>query len=62
MPSRERLIGEKQQYKAFLLAVCAGLRRSEIDLLEWDAFDFKQRKLHGIPQSKNRGEPGGDRH
>lgn len=30
-----------EQYQAFLLAVCAGLRRSEIDLLEWDAFDFE---------------------
>jgi integrase len=30
-----------EQYKVFLLAVCAGLRRSEIDMLEWDAFDFK---------------------
>lgn len=27
-------------FKAFLLASLAGLRRSEIDLLEWSAFDF----------------------
>jgi integrase len=30
----------RETYKAFLLAALAGLRRNEIDLLEWSAFDF----------------------
>ena len=29
-----------EQYKVFLLSLCAGLRRNEIDKLEWSAFDF----------------------
>jgi len=33
--------GDKpEQYKVFLLSLCAGLRRNEIDKLEWEAFDF----------------------
>ena len=33
--------GDKpEQYKIFLLSLCAGLRRNEIDKLEWSAFDF----------------------
>ena len=31
----------REQYKAFLLGLCAGLRRNEIDKLEWTAFDFE---------------------
>jgi len=35
-------VGEQQeQYKVFLLGLCAGLRRNEIDKLEWSAFDFQ---------------------
>ncbi len=29
-----------EQYKVFLLSLCAGLRRNEIDKLEWNALDF----------------------
>jgi hypothetical protein len=48
----EKLIGEAQlelaggdgdkpdQFKVLLLSLCAGLRRNEIDKLEWTAFDF----------------------
>jgi integrase len=30
----------REQFKIFLLAIMAGLRRNEIDKLEWSAFDF----------------------
>ena len=30
--------GNPEAFKAFLLAVMVGLRRKEIDLLEWDSF------------------------
>jgi integrase len=40
---RELNTDERREcFKVFLLAVYAGLRRSEIDLLEWDAFDLKK--------------------
>jgi len=32
---------QREQYKVFLLGLCAGLRRNEIDKLEWSAFDFE---------------------
>jgi integrase len=32
----------REEFKAFLLAACAGLRRSEIDLLPWSALNFDQ--------------------
>jgi integrase len=32
----------REQFKIFLLAIMAGLRRNEIDKLEWDAFDWKR--------------------
>jgi integrase len=35
----------RECFKVFLLATLCGLRRSEIDLLEWDAFDFDKRQL-----------------
>jgi integrase len=48
----EKLIGDaclelhnddnQEVFKAFLLASLGGLRRSEIDLLEWSAFDFER--------------------
>lgn len=31
---------KQEQFKVFVLAVMAGLRRNEIDALEWSAFDF----------------------
>jgi integrase len=31
-----------EQFKIFLLAIMAGLRRNEIDKLEWDAFDWNR--------------------
>jgi integrase len=35
--------------KAFLLAVCAGLRRNELDKLEWTAFDWNAGTIHVGP-------------
>jgi integrase len=35
-----------EAFKVFLLAVCCGLRVSEIDTLLWSSFDFEARKLH----------------
>ena len=32
--------------KAFLLFVCAGVRRAEADALEWSAFDFSNSTIH----------------
>jgi integrase len=32
--------GKREEFKVFLLAACAGLRRSEIDLLPWQAINF----------------------
>lgn len=32
----------RELFKIFLLAACAGLRRSEIDFLEWSAFHFDE--------------------
>ena len=43
---RELNTDERREcFKVFLLACLAGLRRSEIDLLEWDAFDFEKRLI-----------------
>ena len=36
-------------YMIFLLAVAAGLRRKEIDLLEWSAFRFKEKAIRIEP-------------
>ena len=35
---KELARSKPEQYKVFLLAVMAGLRRREIDTLEWSAF------------------------
>jgi integrase len=32
----------REQFKIFLLAIMAGLRRNEIDKLEWSAFDWRR--------------------
>jgi len=37
---------DPEAYKAFLLASMAGLRRAEIDQLEWTAFDWQHERLH----------------
>jgi integrase len=37
---------DPEAFKIFLLALMAGLRRGEIDQLQWDAFDWKQQTLH----------------
>ena len=34
--------GKREEFKVFLLAACAGLRRSEIDLLPWKAINFDE--------------------
>ena len=36
----------REQFKIFLLSLCAGLRRNEIDKLEWEAFDFAKHVVH----------------
>ena len=38
--------GDPEAYKVFLLALFCGLRRGEIDRLEWSAFDWTNQKLH----------------
>jgi integrase len=38
----EREDKNRELFKIFLLAACAGLRRSEIDALEWNAFHFEE--------------------
>jgi integrase len=48
--AREELApSDPQAYKVFLLALCCGLRRGEIDKLQWRAFDWKAQKLHIEP-------------
>jgi hypothetical protein len=37
---------DPEAFKAFLLASMVGLRRAEIDQLEWTAFDWQLEKLH----------------
>lgn len=40
---------QREQFKIFLLSLCAGLRRNEIDKLEWSAFDFSKAVIHIQP-------------
>jgi integrase len=40
--STELAFENRELFKIFLLAACAGLRRSEIDVLEWGALHFKE--------------------
>ena len=39
----------KEELKAFLLAITLGLRRREVDLLEWQSFDFETATLRIVP-------------
>jgi integrase len=43
---RELAGDDPEAYKVFLLALFCGLRRGEIDRLEWSAFDWADQKLH----------------
>ena len=43
---------EPEAYKAFLLGAMGGLRRGEIDRLEWTAFDWQLERLHPDPQCR----------
>ena len=49
----------QEQFKIFLLAIMAGLRRNEIDKLEWGAFDWDNEKIwvratsHFSPKSED---------
>jgi len=43
---RDLAPSDPEAYKVFLLALFAGLRRGEIDRLEWSAFDWVNEKLH----------------
>jgi integrase len=48
--AREELApSDPEAYKVFLLGLCCGLRRGEIDKLQWRAFDWKAQKLHIEP-------------
>jgi integrase len=40
---------ESEQFKAFVLAVCAGLRRAEIDKLEWARFNWNASSINVAP-------------
>ena len=42
VPKPARDSQNRELFKIFLLAACAGLRRSEIDALQWDAFHFEE--------------------
>jgi hypothetical protein len=42
----ELAASDPEAFKVFLLASMAGLRRAEIDQLEWTAFDSHPQKLH----------------
>jgi integrase len=46
---KELARSEPEQYKVFLLAVMAGLRRREIDTLEWSAFRWDRRMIQIAP-------------
>ena len=37
---------QREQFKVFVLSLCAGLRRNEIDKLEWRAFNFRTHVVH----------------
>src|SRR5262249_20937798 len=43
---RDLPLDDPEAYKVFLLALFCGLRRGEIDRLEWSAFDFTTQQLH----------------
>lgn len=43
------LADEPEMLKAFILAVCAGLRRNEVDKLEWAAFNWASSSVHVGP-------------
>jgi integrase len=45
----ELALAEPEMFKAFLLAIMTGLRRSEIDKLEWRAFDWQNLKIRVEP-------------
>jgi hypothetical protein len=50
--AREELSSEEPEaFKVFLLAVMVGLRRREIDLLEWSAFRLEQKVVRIEPTS-----------
>jgi integrase len=50
VPEGVRELSEKpEMLKVFLLSICAGLRRNEIDKLEWSAFDWERGTLHVGP-------------
>jgi integrase len=50
--AREELAwAEPEAFKVFLLAVMVGLRRREIDLLEWSAFRWEQKVIRIEPTS-----------
>ena len=45
----ELATSESEQFKAFVLAVCAGLRRAEIDKLEWARFNWGASSINIAP-------------
>jgi integrase len=45
----DELADDPEMLKVFILAVCAGLRRNEVDKLEWTAFDWTNSSVHVGP-------------
>ena len=43
---RDKVINDPEAYKAFLLGLFAGLRKAEIELLEWRMLDFSANVIH----------------
>ena len=49
LANKELRLSDPPGYLIFLLGVAAGLRRKEIDLLEWSAFRFKENGIRVEP-------------
>jgi len=45
----ELALTDPEVFKAFLLALMCGLRRNEIDLLEWSSFQWNQNVILILP-------------
>ena len=46
LAQNELLPSKPELYKVFLIAAVSGLRRKEIDWLQWDHIDFEQQIIH----------------
>ena len=63
--SEELAESRPEEFKAFVLAVMAGLRRNEIDKLEWSRFNWtaerstSRRPISSAPKARNRSAASG---